>query len=101
MKKLDFICPICGGRLLVCFFETGSTDYIVSKNGKRYKNPIRKASKNCSSIDTRLICCENIYNRTCDFATDCDLELYDSPYGGEFEITETDDGYELYDLKEE
>ena len=69
MKKLDFVCPICGGRLMVCCFETGSTDYIISKKGKKYKNPIRRASTNLDSIEQRLISCENVSNRTCDFAT--------------------------------
>ena len=102
MKKLDFVCPICGGRLTVCWFETGSTDYIVSKNGKQYKNPIRKASTNLDPIDARLICCENVYNQTCDFSTNCDLEFEDHPkYELQFKIEETDNGYELYDLEEE
>ena len=56
MKKLDFICPVCGGRLLVCWFETGSTDYLVSKTGKPHKNPIRRASTNLGPIeDARLM----------------------------------------------
>ena len=100
MKQLDFICPVCGGRLLVCWFETGSTDYPVSKTGKPHKNPIRRASSNLDPIEERLVCCENVYNRTCDFATNCDLE-FDNLYDGEFEITQTNDGYELYDLKED
>jgi hypothetical protein len=100
MKKLDFICPICGGRLLACCFESGSTDYIISKNGKQYKNPIRKASRNCSSIDAKLICCENAYNQTCDFSTNCDLR-FDNSYDGKFEITETNEGYKLYALEED
>ncbi len=99
MKRLDFVCPICGGRLLVCCFETGSTDYVVSKKGKPYKNPIRRASTNLATIEQRLVCCENTYNRTCDFATNCDLEFEDL-YEGDFEIIETDNGYELYDLEE-
>lgn len=101
MKQLDFICPICGGRLLVCWFETGSTDYLVSKTGKPHKNPIRRASTNlCPIEDARLICCENVYNQTCDFATNCDLE-FDNSYDGKFEITKTDIGYKLYDLEED
>ena len=100
MKKLDFICPICSGRLLICWFETGSTDYLVSKTGKPHKKPIRRASTNLDPIEERLVCCENVYNRTCDFATNCDLE-FDNSYDGEFEITQTNRGYELYDLKEE
>ncbi len=100
MKQLDFICPVCGGRLLVCWFETGSTDYLVSKTGKPHKNPIRRASTNLCPIEERSVCCENTYNRTCDFFTNCDLE-FENSYKGEFEITETDDGYELYDLEEE
>ena len=71
-KELEFKCPICGGRLLLCCFETGSTDYVVSKKGKIHKNPIRKASRNCSAIDSAIICCENTYNRNCDFYTNTD-----------------------------
>lgn len=103
MQKLDFVCPVCGGRLLACWFETGSTDYIISKKGKQYKNPIRRASTNLGPIeDARLICCENVYNRTCDFATNCDLEFDNVPrYEENFKIVAIDGGYELYKIKEE
>lgn len=103
MRKLDFKCPICGGRLVLCWFETGSTDYVISKTGKVYKNPIRRASRNLGPIeDARLICCENAYNQTCDFVTNTDLEFENLPkYDRKFKITETDDGYELYEREEE
>ncbi len=101
MKQLDFVCPICGGRLLVCWFETGSTDYLVSKTGKPHKNPIRRASTNLDPIEERLVCCENVYNRTCKFATDCDLEFDYSPeYARRFKMVQIDDRYKLYELEE-
>ena len=71
----EAVCPICGGKLHICFFHQYEHVYKLLKNGKMSKH-----HKNvyCGSTEESYIRCENN-----DFMTDCELYVIEPPsFGG-------------------
>lgn len=96
-KKLSFVCPICGGRLIKSVFKTGSDDYYVSKTGKPHKTPFKKASRNLGEIDCNTIYCEN-YPNSCNFLIGSDFKIEDYNLREKYEIEFDENGnFELFE----
>lgn len=99
-KKLPFVCPICGGRLIKSIFKTGTDDYYVSKTGKSYKTPFKRASKDLGEIGCVTFYCEN-YPDSCNFSTNGDLEIEDYNLRRKYKIDyNLDNDTEVYNLYE-
>ena len=96
MKKLPFVCPLCGGKLVSAIFRSGTDDYYMSKTGKRYKTPFRKASSHLSDGDgVQYINCIN-YPKNCDFTTNGELDFEDDLKYKYIITYDENDNFELY-----
>ncbi len=100
MKQLPFVCPICGGRLIKSVFMTGTDDYYMSKTGKSYRTPFRRANKNLGPIDCVTFCCEN-YPDSCNFSINSDLKIEDYNLRDKYKIGYDSEAFSLYENEEE